>query len=79
MRKLKYLSGQILQLLPKKYFSFILQICDVDNSLTCLLGISINNKNVALEWKKKFERLSYKESGTFLENTQKLVFKISIS
>lgn len=57
-------------------------MCDVDYGFICLLRTSINNKNDALEWKKEFELQSlttYKVSGTFPENIQKLVFKVSIS
>jgi len=53
----------------------------VDNGFSCLLRTSINNKSNAVEWKKEFELLSlttYNVSGSFPENTQKLVFKVSI-
>lgn len=53
----------------------------MNNSFSCLLRTSINDKSNAIEWKKEFELLSlttYTVSGSFPENTQKLVFKVSI-
>ncbi|XP_022172126.1 uncharacterized protein LOC111034970, partial [Myzus persicae] len=72
------LKCKILQILPPQYPSLILQINNVNNCFSCLLRTSINDKSNAIEWKKEFELLSlttYTVSGSFPENTQKLVFK----